>query len=299
MTRACLAPSLGGTRQAYPPTTELQLSDAAPGAPGPRPTNDNSPLKGDFRLTDDVLMGLRFFSRLPTGNAPHAKPNLSRMALALPFTSLVIGAAPAAVLLGLEWLGVPHYFAAAMAVAVMVAVTGGMSEDALADSLDGLFGGHTIEARLAIMKDSRHGTYGVCGIVLLLAMRIAAVGSVANPLAAAGVWLAATVMARSGALWLTVALPPARSGGAAATVGQTSRQAFGIGAVFMVVLSFVLAGFAVGVLGLIAAYGLGALVVWGWVTLSRRLIGGQTGDLTGGLMALLEIAALTAFMVFV
>ena len=77
-----------------------------------------------------------------------------------------------------------------------------------------------------------------------------------------------------------------------------SRQAFGIGAVFMVVLSFVLAGFAVGILGLITAYAFGALVIWGWITLCRRLIGGQTGDLIGALQALLEIAVLTAFMIF-
>jgi adenosylcobinamide-GDP ribazoletransferase len=111
--------------------------------------------------------------------------------------------------------------------------------------------------------------------------------------------LAASVMARSGALWLTVALPPARIGGAAATAGQVSRQAFGIGAVFMVVLSFVLAGFAVSVFGLVVAYGLAAMTVWGWVTLCRRMIGGQTGDLIGALQALIEVAALTGFMVFV
>ena len=126
-----------------------------------------------------------------------------------------------------------------------------------------------------------------------------AIGSVGNPLEAGGIWLAASVMARSGALWLTIALPPARSGGAAASAGQVSRQAFGVGAVFVVVLSFVLAGFAVGILGLLFAFGLCALVAWGWVTLCRRLIGGQTGDLIGALQALLEIAALTAFMVFV
>ena len=40
-------------------------------------------------------------------------------------------------------------------------------------------------------------------------------------------------------------------------------------------------------------------VAWGWTTLCRRLIGGQTGDLIGALQALLEIAALTAFMIFV
>ena len=275
------------------------MTDTPPGAPpppGPRPINDNNPLQANVRLTDDLLMGLRFYSRLPTGSAPHVRPNLSRMALALPFTSIVIGALPVALLLGLEWLSVPHYFAAALAVGALVIVTGAMAEDALADAADGLFGGPTIEERLAIMKDSRHGTYGVCAIGLLLALRIAAIGSIANPLAAAGVWLAATLMARSGALWLTLALPPARSGGAAAAAGQVTRQAFGIGAVFMVVLSFVLAGFAVGVLGLVAAYALGALVVWGWVTLCRRLIGGQTGDLIGALQALIEIAALTGFM---
>ncbi len=243
-------------------------------------------------------MGLRFYSRLPTGGAPHLRPNLSRMAMALPFTSLVIGLGPAAILLGLEWLGAPHLFAAAVAVAGMVLVTGAMAEDALADAADGLFGAQTVEERLAIMKDSRHGSYGVCAIVLLLLIRVTAVGSIGNPLAAAGVWLAAGVMARSGALWLTAALPPARSGGAAATAGQVSRQAFGIGAVFMVALSFVLAAFAVGVFGLIVAFAVGGLVVWGWVSVCRRLIGGQTGDLIGALQALLEAGVLAAFMTF-
>lgn len=275
------------------------MTDAPPGPPSPRPTNDNQRPAGDFRLSDDLVMGLRFFSRLPTGTAPHRRPNLNRIALALPFTSLVIGLGPALLLLGLEWVSVPHFFAAALAVAAMIVVTGAMSEDAIADSVDGLFGGHDVERRLEIMKDSRHGTYGVCAIVVLLTLRVTAIGSIANPLEAAGTWLAASVMARSGALWLTVVLPPARVGGAAATAGQVTRQAFGIGAVFMVALSFVLAGFAVSVLGLVVAYALAALVVWGWVTLCRRLIGGQTGDLIGGLMALTEVAVLTAFMVFV
>jgi len=277
----------------------MTLTDDPPAPPSPRPTNDNRPPAGEMRLGDDLLMGIRFFSRLPTGAAPHRRPNLSRIALALPFTSLVIGLGPALLLLGLEWLNVPHLFAAALAVAAMIVVTGAMAEDAIADSVDGLFGGHDVEQRLTIMKDSRHGTYGVCAIATLLLLRVTAIGSIGNPLEAAGTWLAATVMARSGALWLTVALPAARVGGAAATAGQVTRQAFGIGAVFMVVLSFVLAGFAVSVLGLAVAYGLGALVVWGWVTLCRRLIGGQTGDLIGALMALIEVAVLTAFMVFV
>jgi adenosylcobinamide-GDP ribazoletransferase len=243
-------------------------------------------------------MGLRFYSRLPLGPGPHRRPELSRIALALPFTSLVIGLGPAAILLAFEWLGVGHLFAAALAVTAAVIITGGMSEDAFADAADGLFGGHTIEDRLAIMRDSRHGTFGVCAIVLLLALRITAIGSVTNPLAAAGILLTTQIMARSGSVWLTVALPPARKTGASASVGQVDRRSYGVGAVFMVILSFCLAGFAVGVLGLIVAYVLSALVISGWIALCRRLVGGQTGDLIGALQALIEVSALAAFMIF-
>jgi adenosylcobinamide-GDP ribazoletransferase len=272
----------------------LQLTEA----PLPSPHNDNEAGEFGARLVDDLLMGLRLYSRLPTGDRPHERPNLSRIALALPFASLVIGAAPAALLLALELLGTPPLFAATLAVGLLVILTGAMAEDALADAADGLFGGQNIEERLAIMKDSHHGTFGIVAIVLLIFARIAALASIANPLAAAGVWLAASVISRSGALWLTRALPAARCGGAAATAGRVSKRAFLIGATFVLILSFVLAGFAVSVLGLVAAYGLCALTLWGWIVLCRRLIGGQTGDLIGALQALLEVAALAAFMLF-
>jgi adenosylcobinamide-GDP ribazoletransferase len=269
------------------------------GPPAPRPTNDNRNPATAFSFGDDLLMGLRFYSRLPTGNTPHQRPNLDRMALTLPLTSVIIGVPPVAVLLILEWAGTPTFFAAVVAVALMVVVTGAMSEDALADAADGLFGGSTIEQRLEIMKDSRHGTYGVCAIALLLAARIAAVGSVTSPLEAAATLLTAPLIARSGALSLSLALPAARSGGAAATAGQVSQRSFLIGIAIAAVVSFATGGFAVGILGLAAAFILAALVAWGWTILCRRLIGGQTGDLIGALQALLEIAALTAFMIFV
>lgn len=265
----------------------------------PRPHNDNHAAEIGAKLADDLLMGLRFYSILPTGNGPHQAPRLSRIALALPFTSLVIGLPPALLLLILEVLGVPHIFAAALAVTALALVTGAMTEDAFADSADGLFGGRTVEQRLEIMKDSRHGTYGVVAICLLLGLRIAAIGSIAHPLAAVGVWLTAGIIARSGALWLTMELPPARSGGSAVSVGRVSTRSFTIGAVFAVLLSFILAGFAVGIAGLALAYVLAVAVAYGWALLCRRLIGGQTGDLIGALQALLEIAVLSAFMFFV
>ncbi len=277
---------------------EMQLNEHT-GRTVKRPHNDNGGPVPATRLVDDLRMGLRFYSRLPTGDAPHETPNLNRIALALPFASLVIGLAPVAVL-GAAWLlGVPPYFAAALAVAASVIATGAMAEDAIADTADGLFGGATVERRLEIMKDSRHGTYGVAALSLFLLLRVIAVGSTPNVLAAAGIWLAAMLIARSGALWLTAALPAARSGGASADAGRVSKQAFGIGAIFVVVLSFVLAAPAVTVAGLLLALAVAVGTVFGWIWVCRKLIGGQTGDLIGALQALIEIAVLTVFMIFV
>lgn len=280
------------------PLREVQLSETGPG--GPIPTNDNgrAGAAAEPPFAAAMLMCVQFFSRLPTGTLPHRTPDLDRMAPVLPLISVLIVLAPAAALL-LFWWGAPPLFAAAIAVTLYVLITGAMTEDALADAADGLFGGHTIERRLEIMKDSRHGTYGVCAIVLLIAVRITAIGTAPTALEAAGIFMAATIIARSGSLWLTRALPPARIGGAAASVGRVSSRNYVIGLVLVAALCFVVAGFAVSLAGLAVAAALCVLATLGWVTLCRRFVGGQTGDLVGALQGLLEIAALAAFMLFV
>ncbi|GLQ55122.1 adenosylcobinamide-GDP ribazoletransferase [Devosia nitrariae] len=251
-------------------------------------------------LFADMIMALRFFSRLPTGDSPHEVPVLDRMALALPFASLVIGIGPALLLVFGLLLGLPAYFAAVLAVAAMVLATGAMAEDAIADSMDGLFGGGTRERRLEIMKDSRHGTYGVAALCLFILLRVTALGAIGggNPLAAGGLWLAAGVLGRSAALWLPVMLPAARQTGAGATAGEVGWRSFSVGALFAAILAVVLAGPFAGYLGVLAALALLVAAVVGWTVICRRLVGGQTGDLTGGLTALCEIAALTAFLLF-
>jgi len=252
-------------------------------------------------LFADMIMALRFFSRLPTGDAPHERPVLARMALALPFASLVIGIGPALLLVLGAAAGLPAYFAAALAVAASIIATGAMAEDAIADAADGLFGGTTRERRLEIMKDSRHGSYGVAALCLFVLLRVTGLGAVAavNPLAAGGIWLAAGVMARSGALWLPAALPPARESGASAAAGELPRRNFAIGAGFAAILTVVLSGPFTSYLGVLSALFGAAFVVLGWTALCRRFVGGQTGDLTGALMALSELAVLTVLLFFV
>ena len=257
--------------------------------------------KPDGGLKADFIMALRFFSRLPTGDSPHETPDLNRIAMALPLASVMIGIGPALLLIGAAALGLPPYFAAAMAVGAAVMASGAMAEDALADSADGLFGGSTCARRLEIMKDSRHGTYGVAALCLFIVLRVVGIGSVvaASPLAAAAIWLASGIVARSGALWLAVALPPARVDGAAATAGRLLRRSFAVGAALAAILLFVLAGPPTSLLALALAIALTVGVIAGWSAWCKRLVGGQTGDLIGALVALLEITVLTALLLFV
>lgn len=245
-------------------------------------------------------MALRLFSRLPTGRSPHQKPDQGRVAMALPLASTAIGIGPALLLIGGTLVGLPAYFAAALAVGAMVIVSGAMAEDALADAADGLFGGQTVERRLEIMKDSRHGTYGVAALCLFILLRVMALGSLTAiyPLMAGTIWLAASIVGRSGAMWLALALPPARSDGMSASAGRLGSGHFAVGAVLATMLLFVLAGPPTSLLAIGVALVLAAAVIGLWTALCRRLVGGQTGDLIGALGALVEIAVLAALLPF-
>lgn len=288
---------------------EKQLNDNRPPRaadqpiPEPHVSGDERPAPpsaSPSRLLEDLVMGVRFYSRLPSGPSAHLKPNIDRICLALPFASLVIGALPALLLVLGSFIGMPGLFIAGLAVAAQVAVTGAMAEDGLADAADGLFGGSNPGRRLEIMRDSRHGTYGMVAIGLLLILRVAALGTAAgiHPLLGGALLLAAGVLSRSGSLYLSHALPHARLDGASVAVGRVSRTAFGIGAAFALLLTFVLAAPGAHLLGFVTAIILATAMVVFWVWLCQRLVGGQTGDLIGALQALIEIAALTAFMVF-
>lgn len=249
----------------------------------------------------DLVMALRFFSRLPAGNSPHEAPDLGRIAMALPVAALIMAIIPCAIILLGAWAGLPPFFVATLATASMAIVGGGMMEDSLADSADGLFGGYTRERRLDILKDSRHGTYGVSALCLFLVLRITAIGSLIaiNPLTAVGVWLGANLIGRSGGLWVSVALPQAREEGTSAAAGQLPRSRYLVGLGLATLLLGIIGGLATSLLGVVTAFLAVALVVVGWTALCKRLVGGQTGDLIGAAAGLGEVAALTALLIFV
>lgn len=127
-------------------------------------------MKQEIRL---FLAALQFYTRIPVGRWLHTHMPLSEATKYLPAVGWVTGFASGVALTGTALLfGTP--LAAVLSMAASVLLTGALHEDGFADFCDGFGGGWTKERILDIMKDSRTGSYGVAGLVLLLLTRFLA-----------------------------------------------------------------------------------------------------------------------------
>jgi len=247
-------------------------------------------------LLADVATFLRFYSRLPIGMGAHAPLDFARMALALPIAGAVIGATGAAALIFACICHLPVLICALVAIAGLAFATGALHEDGLADVADGFGGGSTRESKLAIMRDSRIGAYGVLALCFSILLRVAALVSILER----SVTLAALSLIFAGALSRVAGLAPmlwlspARVDGLGATVAAPSREAWGraclIAAAFGVAPWFAGASASQVAVAIIAAFSVAALVA----KLAKREIGGYTGDVLGTAQQLAEIAILAA-----
>lgn len=240
----------------------------------------------------DPLVALLLLTRLPLPAQPDAAfGRQARAVWAFPLAGTLVGllaGATGALALG---LGLPAPVAAALMLAAQIMVTGAMHEDGLADSADGLWGGDTAERRLAIMRDSHIGSYGVLALILSLALR----GTALSALVAAGqVWtapLAAAVLSRAMMTALMAALPHARRDGLAHGVGRPGAAPALIALLLALLVVLPVSGSG----ALIAALA-AAVPLIGFGLLARARIGGQSGDILGAGQQIAEIAVLLALL---
>lgn len=260
---------------------------------------DTVPALTPARFALAVARCVRFYSRLPMpalpGEAdPHAVPDFRIEPVGLPVASLLI-ALPAVLVAA---LGVAFrldaLLVAALAVAALVMSTGAFHEDGLGDSCDGLFGGHDVERRLEIMKDSRIGVFAGCAIMLSLMLRVIALASIlrlGGLDALLGALLVAAAVSRTEGIRILATLPTARAYGASAAVGRPSIRAALLAGALALLLTLVLTvTCGLPVWGIVAGLVLSSLAVNILAGLARRLIGGQTGDIAGAAQQLSEIA---------
>jgi adenosylcobinamide-GDP ribazoletransferase len=242
-----------------------------------------------FAAMSALVLAIRYLTIVPVPGGRHAAAGLGRSAPWFP----VVGAGIGLLLVITDRLTArvfPSWVSAVLTVSVWKAITGGLHLDGVADCLDGL-AGRDREQRLAIMRDSRIGSFGAAGLVLLLLLEVVAVAEL-PAFARWRVLLVAPVIAR--------AVPPvlARLFGAARTDGQGAAFIAGVGTVgaaLALVVATLVAFVALGPAGVTAtALALG-VVAAGAVFLSRRL-GGLTGDVLGAAVEGAEVVVLLAVL---
>jgi len=112
-----------------------------------------------------------FFTRIPVGKIKgYSDDKLSQSNRYFSTVGLLL-----AIILALFSTLLDGVFSNELTVALLIAfsllLTGAFHEDGLADMADGIGGGYSVEKRLAIMKDSRIGTYGSVTLVTCLLIK--------------------------------------------------------------------------------------------------------------------------------
>lgn len=122
---------------------------------------------------DRLIAALMFFTRLPFGNFKGIHADCFKTVVNYwPLVGWLTGGTTAIVLwAGNSLLSMP--IALILAFGCRILLTGALHEDGLSDFFDGFGGGKSREQTLAIMKDSRIGSYGVIGLILYFGCMLA------------------------------------------------------------------------------------------------------------------------------
>jgi adenosylcobinamide-GDP ribazoletransferase len=236
-----------------------------------------------------ILSGLRtalaFLTRLPVGAQHGDEASLAQSVRWFP----VVGALVGLVVGGVAALGhliAPATVSAAVAVTVGVLLTGAFHEDGLADMADAV-GAWNRDDALRLLRDPRHGTFGVVAIVASLLIRVAAVASLAA-WAPVAVLPAAHALSRAATVWVLATVRPATPDGLGAGYARAVEPRAAASAV---VVGLVVGAAGLGVWVAPAAL-LTALGATGITALAVRRFGGITGDVLGAVQQVTEIVVL-------
>jgi adenosylcobinamide-GDP ribazoletransferase len=239
-------------------------------------------------LLVDVCNAVTFLTRVPMPQLDGPQPaTFVRAQRAFPLVGAAIGLVVGLVYLGLLAFGLPNFAAAALTLGAGALLTGALHEDGLADMADGFGGGRDRAAKLAIMRDSRLGTYGAITLMVSFTAKFSALATLPTTLVVPAL-VACHALARGFLPTMMIMLPSARQVGLAAAAGTPTQATAAIAAA----LAFVIAA-----LVLPWTYALSATlvtaacaIVVGWLAL--RQIGGHTGDVLGAAEQVAETAIL-------
>ncbi len=224
-------------------------------------------------MLHDLVVAFAFLTRLPIRHRDGVV--LHRTAQWFPLVGAVVGALGGLTYL-LARMVLPGLSAAVLALIVTTLVTGGFHQDGLADVMDGLVGGWTPEDRLRILKDSRHGTYGVLAIVLQSLLQVTCLAGLSGADGLRVLVVAHTLARAVPVMLMATPAAPGQAGMGAAYAREIRWHHIAVAVLVACLITAPIAGARL-------PFALLALVVPNLVLLVwvRRRIGGIVGDVLG------------------
>ncbi|MBU0910398.1 MAG: adenosylcobinamide-GDP ribazoletransferase [Proteobacteria bacterium] len=238
-----------------------------------------------------IAVAISFLTIIPVKLTCVTQEDIAKSGAFFPLTGWIIGMAMACC----GWLmlaaGLAPLAAAVLLVAFEAWLTRGLHLDGVADLFDGMGGSFEAEKRLAIMKDSATGAFGVVGIVVVLLLKTAGLSTL---LTFVQTWQDLSTFV----LFICIAFVPAASRWAMMTLAWKSRypRKNGTGQMFVghITVKEILIGFLF-LLPVLAAVSSQTRILIGiaavfYVTMvpsfwlryrAHELLGGVTGDVLG------------------
>ncbi|TNE34381.1 MAG: adenosylcobinamide-GDP ribazoletransferase [Alphaproteobacteria bacterium] len=243
---------------------------------------------------EDFLVALMFLTRLPLRPSFHFDmKSLGKASRAFPLVGVITGGLAGTLFLLCYLAGLPPLVSALLALGSQVLLTGALHEDAIGDVADGFGGGADREKKLAIMRDSRVGSYAVVALILLIGIKAATIASFSDPIGIFAILITAAAISRGMMVWVMYLLPPARVDGLGHGAGQPELNALLLATLVMILIAIVALGPMDGAVALFAGIlGAGAMGL-----IARRQIGGQTGDVLGAAQQISEVFILLALLI--
>ena len=233
-----------------------------------------------------------FYTRLPCPKwIDHHEEALNKATRYFPLIGWIVAlGAWLPILAFYEILGT--YLSIILSIIVSILITGAFHEDGFADVCDGFGGGWTKEKILLIMKDSRLGTYGAAGLILILLLKFYALAQLLSQVALAELGLilvSAHAISRFSAIAIVhTSLYVSDDAGSKSKPIATKRYAENVWIAFL----WVLIPFAF-LIYIEPFYALGLVPIFLFTVYLRnyfnKWIGGYTGDCLGATQQVNEI----------
>ncbi|MBI3451238.1 MAG: adenosylcobinamide-GDP ribazoletransferase [Rhodospirillales bacterium] len=261
--------------------------------PDPDPNPGTQPRPALVGWLAEIRIATAFLTRFGIHLKPEeAERPLASAIRAFPLVGVGVGLAGGIAYALADFAGMASSVSALLAIAAMALVTGGLHEDGLADTADGLGGGADPEARLAIMRDSRIGTFGVLALIFSISLRVSALSYAGWTGEAVLAIVAAAAGSRACLPAVMYLVPPARRDGLSWAAGAPDQRRVVDAGLLGVIIVVLCIGAIGGVVAILAAAIVTALIA----SHAHHRLGGQTGDVIGAVQQGAEIAILLAFL---